>query len=506
MLLLATSPETKGSARIEKSSEDEASAVQPQDPPRPAEEEPPPPIPPVTDINDEIEDPDLNIRINTPKTGPVDVPGEPNPSEPVGIPTGPDSHPTDIPPVRGLGRHGLGGGAEGAEGTAPAELPMGGDGLTGSRKPGSFYGRSAGAKQKALEQEGGTKESEAAVSLGLEWIVRHQAPDGFWSLDGFHRHGHCNCRNRGNHHNDIAGTAFGLLPLLGAGHTHKSGKESPEAYRKAVRNGLGYLLRKQSRVTGEFGGGMYAHGLATIAVCEAYGLTQDPNLKRGAQAAVDYIVKAQHGAGGWRYAPRQAGDISVVGWQVMALKSAQMANLDVPARTLKKAIDFLDSIMADSDKDYGYGYTDRGQSSETRTAIGLLCRLYLQHLGPATKIMSQGVDNWIKKNPPKNGKNMYYYYYATQVLHHLNNKDWEAWNARMRDILVREQLTPRHPDWQERYKHELGSWSPEGDPYGGVGGRLMITSLSILTLEVYYRHLPLFRRESGGQGKDVKAK
>ena len=110
---------------------------------------------------------------------------------------------------------------------------------------------------------------------------------------------------------------------------------------------------RQDKRTGYFGGGMYAHGLATIAMCEAYGMTQDPNLRRPAQMAINYIVSAQHDAGGWRYSPGQAGDTSVAGWQVMALKSAQMAGLDVPELTMKKAQNFVEAVCA-KDADEGY--------------------------------------------------------------------------------------------------------------------------------------------------------
>jgi hypothetical protein len=507
LLLLVTSPETKGNARIEKPApDDDKNVTQEQQKPKPPEEDPPPPEDTVKDIDDDAKDADIEIQYNTKRVEEKSAPGDVSPNDPVGVETGRDDPVTSIAAPSGIGGKGVGGAVEGP-GDGTSLNIAGGYGL-GGKMAGTFYGRSGATKKDSLREGGGTDASEAAVNLGLEWIYRHQSPDGHWSLDGFHRHGHCNCRNRGNHNNDIAATAFGLLPLLGYGYTHKPSKDTPEKYRKAVLKGLGYLMRKQNRTNGDFGGGMYAHGLATIAICEAYGLTQDRNLKASAQAAVNYIARAQDlKGGGWRYAPHQAGDISVVGWQVMALKSAQMANLNVPARTLKKAIDFLDSIMADADKDYGYGYTDRGQSSETRTAIGLLCRLYLQNLGPATKIMSKGVANWLDNYPPTNAKNMYYFYYATQVKHHLGGAAWDRWNTKMRDALIREQITPKNQEqWKEQYKHELGSWSPEGDPHGGVGGRLMITSLSILTLEVYYRHLPLYKRETVLDKKDLAAK
>src|SRR5262249_32893288 len=155
--------------------------------------------------------------------------------------------------------------------------------------PGSLHARSGAAREYLLKAGGGTTESEAAITRGLRWIVSKQQNDGRWSLDTQAAA------------NDVAGTAFGLLPLLGSGFTHRAGPRNP--YDKAVDKGLLFLVRKQNKITGDFGGGMYAHGLATITLCEAYALTQDSQLRRPAQLAVNYIVKAQHSGGGWRYGP-----------------------------------------------------------------------------------------------------------------------------------------------------------------------------------------------------------
>jgi len=442
------------------------------------------------DVDENAKDADVEINYTTDRKAEASVPGEMRPDDPIGVESARDNPIVSIAPPPGIGRGS--GGALSAEGSGPpiGEGRGGGYGSLGKPGPGSFYGRSGATKENLLRDGGGTTASEAAVAKGLDWIVRHQAHDGHWSIDGFHQTARCTCENRGSHNNDIAGTAFGLLPLLGAGYTHKADKKNPNQYQKNVLAALNYLIRKQNKRTGDFGGGMYSHGLASIAMCEAYALTQDPLLKRSAQAAIKYIVYAQHSEGGWRYGPKQQGDTSVVGWQVMALKSAQMANLDVPARVMKKAQDYLDNCM--SDQDYGYGYFGKG-STPTMSAVGLLCRQYIQGWGPSSPRMSKPVKTWLMNNTPKSGKNMYFYYYATQVLHHFGGESWDKWNVAMRDTLIKEQdqgLTPRRP-------HQKGSWSPVGDPFGEVGGRLMITSLSILTLEVYYRHLPLYGRDLG---------
>jgi hypothetical protein len=443
------------------------------DPPRDSEKHPDPLI--TTDIDPAASEPDTDINYSVERKAEVSVPGQVQPNESVGIVDAPkDRPPVNLPAPAGFGVKGQGGAIETAFGSLNTMGQVGGYGLRGVdlvKMAGTFGGRSGATRDFALREGGGTKETEAAVAKGLRWLQRVQSPDGSWRLDG-------PWRDRGTA-NDIAGTAFGLLPMLGAGKTHKAAQDNP--YDKVIEKALLFLIRKQDKKTGNFGGGMYAHGLASIAMCEAYGLSQDPALRRPAQMAVNFIVNAQHDRGGWRYSPGEAGDTSVVGWQVMALKSGQMAGLDVPEVTMKKAVRFLNEVGA---ADEGYGYTGPG-STPTLSAVGLLCRQYLQAWGPQNIRMIKGIDNHIKTHPPSaNYKNMYYYYYATQVMHHFGGSAWKEWNEKMRDLLVKQQ-------------DKDGSWSSDGESHGSAGGRLMKTSLALLTMEVYYRHLPLYYRDAG---------
>jgi hypothetical protein len=458
----------------------------------------------VADEDLEGKDSDIEIQYNNPREEKESVPGKMRPNDPHGVEGGKDERLKDLGAIKGMGG-GTGGGMKGPNGTALVKGDPGGYVGGNSRpSPGSFYGRSGSTKKRALREGGGNPKSEAAVALGLQWIARHQAPDGRWSLQAFHRHHRaCNCGDKANHENYTAATAFGLLPLLGAGYTHKVKKGVTNPYRHRVLLGLSYLMRRQDKRTGNFGGGMYAHGLATIAMCEAYGLTRDPLLKRSAQRAVNYIVKAQDlNGGGWRYSPREAGDTSVVGWQVMALKSAQMAELDVPRDTMRRAEGFLDSVMDPATA--GYQYMPANSPTEAMSAVGLLCRQYLQSWGPSSPRMVKGVRKWLDTHPPDPGlKNMYYYYYATQVLHHFGGQSWKKWNVKMRDMLIAGQ----DKGTDRKTNHQKGSWSPVGEQWGAAGGRLMITSLSVLTLEVYYRYLPLYRRDVvEKKDQDIKGK
>jgi hypothetical protein len=446
-------------------------------------------------------DPDLPTNYDMPRIEQVSVPGPVNPSEAVGILNAPDGPPTNVPPPPGFGK-GQGGGLDSPI-SGQASLQGFAGGLGGLKMmPGGFGGRSGATRERMVREGGGNGLSEAAVARGIHWMVAHQAPDGHWSLDGFHQHGHCNCDSRGSTSNDVAATAFGLLPMLGAGYTHRSvGKEA--AYAKNVERGLKFLLFQQNR-EGAFNPDMYAHGLATIAVCEAFGLTSDPQLKAPAQRALNFIFKAQNGKGGWDYTPGgPTPDTSIGGWQIMAIKSGQMSGLEVPQSVISNATKWLNEWAGDADGSiYGYRQPrgrnpdEGGASPQSMIAIGLLCREYLGW-GPRSVGLLKGAQ-WLLKQDnlplPANRSHMYFHYYATQVMHHLGGRNWNAWNPLMRDWLIRTQdlgMTPGHP-------HQKGSWDSRPDWWCAYGGRVMMTSMCLLTLEVYYRHLPLYRRDMGG--------
>ncbi|GAB6164554.1 terpene cyclase/mutase family protein [Thermostilla marina] len=348
----------------------------------------------------------------------------------------------------------------------------------------ALAGRGSG-KARLVATGGGTEGSERAVANALKWIVAHQLTDGGWSFNhALAPSCHGQCRNTGELTDArIAATGLALMPLLGAGNTHQQGK-----YRNNVKQGL-YFLITRMKVSPQTGGGslidkqgrMYSHGIASIVLCEAYAMTHDRALRVPAQQAVNFIAYAQDPVGGgWRYQPRQAGDTSVVGWQLMALKSAHMGYLQVPPTTIEKAMRFLDSVQSNNGANYGYVSPGSGEAT---TAIGLLCRMYLgwKHDHPA---LAQGVKWLSNRGPSKN--NMYYDYYATQVMRHWEGEEWKKWNAEMRDYLVESQATQGH---------EAGSWFFKQN-HSEKGGRLYCTAMATMILEVYYRHLPIYRKQS----------
>lgn len=388
--------------------------------------------------------------------------------------------------------------ADDKTGGAPGDTGMvmaGGGGEMGLIASGGFVGRSGATKSQLLRAGGGNEASERAVAKGLAWLARQQKPNGSWVYDG------------ASSGETVAATGMCLLPFLAAGETHKAGKK----YQQTVMRGLQYLMSQQSSDGAFKGAGMYAHGIATIALNEAYGMTKDRGfLLRPAQAATNFIVTKQGPDGSWGYAPSTNGDTSIVGWQIQALKAGILTkDIVVPDGCIAKANAFLDKVSSGSRKAV-YGYSaPNGAPGTSLTAVGLLCRYYITKWGPGNAGLAEGVDGLMKRPPAKAPSlpDMYYYYYATQVIHFEDDEDWKNWNegpmvngkrqGGMRDWLISLQETKEGPN--------SGSWVSDGAIIGGSCGRIGTTALSLLTLEVYYRHLPLYKREGAGGLKVLEA-
>lgn len=382
--------------------------------------------------------------------------------------------------------HGPGIGGQGGVGTERGKSRNPGSGGSGSG-----FGRGRGSRG-GLGGGGGTKASERAVAAALYWFQRHQAPAGNWSLQFQHQCKSYPCSGQGSVRADAAATALALLPFLGAGQTHKS--KGP--FQKTVGRGIAWLI-KQQKEDGDLSAGalqpMYSHGLATIALCEAYGMTGDEYVGRAAAKGIRFIEMAQNRAtGGWRYVPGDDGDTSVVGWQVMALKSGQMAGLGVNTFCLEEVHKWLKSVAKGH---YGglFAYQPRKEPTPSMTAVALLCHQYLGTPPDAPKML-EAKQYLLQNLPSADGeRDTYYWYYATMAMHNFLDKDWDTWNRQMRRVLI---------TTQSKAGCAEGSWDPERptqDRWGQAGGRLVTTAFCTLSLEVYYRYLPLFKAaEAGG--------
>ena len=355
----------------------------------------------------------------------------------------------------------------------------------------SFAARDPRVRAEIVQREGGTTITEAAVARGLRWLVSVQNNDGSWSLKDYRKH------DRLQNSGDVMGTSLALLPLLGAGQTQEYG-----VYKKNVAAGLAWLIDNQNSngdLRAGYSGqaGMYAHGQATIVLCEALALTGDQQLRDPAQRAIKFIEQAQHRDGGWRYRPGDVGDTSVFGWQMMALQSSRASeiNLEVDPATLQLADYFLEQVAAPARFDNrkqtrlpdgaAYCYQPGRPATPAMTAEAILCRMYLGWKKQDPRLSA--AIQWLIADhlPGDENKNLYYWYYGTQVMHHYGGEPWKIWNSRMRELLISSQQTGgAFP----------GSWDPGDYEWGSRGGRIYTTSLAVCTLEVYYRHLPIFQQ------------
>lgn len=351
--------------------------------------------------------------------------------------------------------------------------------------------RSPGMKAALLKSEGGTPDSEKAVARGLEWLAAHQNEDGSWSLSPSTKCGHRECGKVDAESPETA-TALAILPFFGAGHF--PGEEGP--YEKNVSRALAWLrtrVDKSGRVMPDNAPRhfhMYAHAIVTIALCEATALKPDGEWAPAAQRAAQYIIDAQNrNDGGWRYFPGQAGDTSVYGWQIMALRSARIAGMNVPKSTMTLARRWLTAARAATDGSL-YAYQPGRYASPVMTAEALLCRQLLGD-GQNSRGMARGTASVFQQASNSLGsRNYYFWYYATQLLHNTGGKTWSRWNPLIRERIISDQIVDAGAG------HAIGSWQPLNpgfDMWGRTGGPIMQTSLGLLTLEVYYRYLPMYQ-------------
>ncbi len=347
-----------------------------------------------------------------------------------------------------------------------------------------FSMRKTESRREAIKSLGGSEESEKAVERGLLWLAKHQDADGHWGIHELHCKDH-QCTGHGSFQSNTAATGLGLLAFLGAGYTHQSGD-----HQAVVDRGIQWLIQHQKPDGDLFADEsefvwFYSHGMASIALCEAYGLTKDPALREPAQKALNFIVASQHPQlGGWRYRPKFESDTSVSGWQLMALKSGEMAGLSVPKDVYSGVAKWLDSVESKTAKGQ-FAYHPSRPASLAMTAEGLLMRQYLG-TGRTDARLVAGADYLRQHLPDLADRDAYYWYYATQVMFHMQGAHWDEWNTRLRDTLVSTQLKDGDPN---------GSWSPDRptpEKWGAAGGRHYVTCMNLLMLEVYYRHLPLY--------------
>jgi hypothetical protein len=248
-----------------------------------------------------------------------------------------------------------------------------------------------------------------------------------------------------------------------------------------------YLLSSQAE-DGNLGGNaelyafMYCHGIATLALSEGYAMTGDHRMEPGVRAAIGYTVSAQHlGTGSWRYQKVEPGDTSQLGWQLMALKSAELAGIEIPVRTRDGINRFLKNVSSGRSGGLA-GYRPGERATPPMTAEALVCRQFLgvARDNPSSDEAGQFL---LRELPAVDGPpNLYYWYYGTLGMYQLQDEYWTKWNDALQPALVGRQVTTGAA---------AGSWDPDCI-WGGHGGRVYSTAMAALCLEVYYRFLPLY--------------
>ena len=438
---------------------------------------------------EKIISPETTVRFIEPEV--IDIP-EPEPlPEPVEIPRTEDFSTVDFPvsPVNLPGAD--------AQAPAPGELvstPVNSiivqptkSFVIFAKLPGSYGNRTPGAILRSLMSNGGTEKTEAAVMRSLRWLKQNQLPDGSWK------------------NNKVAMTGLAILAFLAHG---EAPGRSPE-FGECVQKGLEFLMAEQEKNGGGYyskNANGYPHAIATYAMCEAFGMTMNPNIRVSADKALDIILAGQHPTGGWDYnwAQSERDDTSVMGWAAQAIKAAKMANFYHDPEALERASKLcVRGFKKNGFPDGGFGYTSPARGG--LTPVGTLC---LQFHGAADdpfvrnslqNIIYTWTPVWTGPTPHGDMDNrnavpgdspQYYSYYATQAVFQFGGEPWKKWNAKMMSSYLKAQFiadADKSGYIDEKGRPQETGWWENAD--ASSDRPVMDTCLASLQLMVYYRYL-----------------
>ncbi len=319
--------------------------------------------------------------------------------------------------------------------------------------------------------------ADAAVRRALDFLKGAQRPSGAWESGGFGE--------------ATSVTSLAVLSFLAAGHL----PGEPGPYRDAIGRGIEYVLAHQRPngllVSNTSHGPMYCHGISTLMLAEVVGMAPDPALAARAREAlskaVDLIARAQavkkdeNNAGGWRYQPNSwDSDLSVTGWQMIALRAARSAGCAVSSDAIDNAVAYVKRCAYKDDRRTGgFGYQPGGGPNNPRTGTGVLAlEICGEHLSPEAVAGAE----YLRKHPPDWNADYFFYetYYAPQALYQVGDEYFRDYYARLVAILLEHQEAD-------------GSWlSANGNDRSG--GRNYCTAMAALALAVEYRYLPIYQR------------
>jgi hypothetical protein len=316
----------------------------------------------------------------------------------------------------------------------------------------------------------------------LAWLASQQGPDGSWLFDS------------GEGEDRVAATGLALLPFLAAGCTHIRAEYEPYRgkYRDTVLNGLRFLMR-MCRRSGRFDStSVTGQAIATLALCEAYGMTTDPLLEPYARSALNFLQRSQDTSGGWSDGPGGASDISVTGWAVQALLAGRAAGLDAHPLVIRNTMRFFDSVAAAARK-------AAPDPDPVPAAIGLLGHSLIGDWEKKHPELIAGVAGLVKNTQPAT-RDPLYLYYTSWVMNRYGGDHWSDWNEGLRGADgnrnggVRDGLVGTH--LRRGAGANTGSWEASGE-FGRRYGCLGTTALNVLTLTVYDRHAPAKKKADG---------
>ncbi len=332
--------------------------------------------------------------------------------------------------------------------------------------PNLMAGKALGYDRKASPNEKTpaqliTPATKRAIDKGLAYLQRTQIKSG---------------RNRGAFGNSgmtagVATAAMAGLGLMCGGHAPGEGKYGKtvdmavEFVLKNVRD-TGYIARKDN-IAHE---NMYGHGFAMLFLSQAYGMTKRADIGVKLRKAVKLTCETQNNQGGWRYQPRKSdADLSITVCQIMGLRGARDAGIDVPDEVRKKCIEY---VQKSQNKNGSFRYTMQGgHTTFAMTAAGVTS-LYSAGIYEGENI-EKALKYILKQKPTgttQGGHYFYSQYYAIQAMWHAGGEYWNTWYPAIRDQLVKAQ-------------NGDGSWasSEAGPPFGtGVAGIILQMPLNYL--------------------------
>jgi hypothetical protein len=325
----------------------------------------------------------------------------------------------------------------------------------------------------AEPKKGKRTEVDEAVDRALLFLQRMQETDGSWTA--------------GRSRKSPAITGLAVMSYLSAGHVPGEGP-----YGETVEKGIRWVLKQQQNngLIASLGGHeMYEHGICTQMLAEAVGMTDGKlteEVRKALEKAVAIVLKAQrttgNDKGGWRYRvlPVDGSDISVTGWQVMALRAAKNLGCDVPPEAIDRAVEYIKRCQDPSTG--GFRYTPYGGVTVPCTGTSILaleiCGKDRHHSPEALK-----GGNHLIKNPPKWGSPHFFYstYYCTQATFQLGDTYWNFFRPHLHDQLLKNQ------------NKDNGGWIG-GDYDAQAYGPCYSTAMGVLALTVEYRFLPIYQR------------